>query len=68
MPLGVGSSGEVVDVSPSGNIRPVSFEDPGAGFIVLDLTDALEAEGFDRKIESTYSREQAEVRRHLSPC
>jgi hypothetical protein len=67
MPLGVGSSGEVVDVSPSWNIRPVSLEDPGAVFVILDLTDALEAEGFDGEIQTAHSAEQTQVL-HPSPC
>jgi hypothetical protein len=51
--LGVGSSAELSDISPSGNSRPPSLEDSGAVFVPLDLSDAFEAEGFDGEVDSS---------------
>jgi hypothetical protein len=53
-PVGVGSSGEPVDVSPSGDVGPPAFENGSARWLVLDLSDASEAKGsFDREVKSS---------------
>lgn len=51
--LGVGSSRESVDISPAGDIRPVSLENGSAGWLVLDLSDASPSELFDGEVESS---------------
>jgi hypothetical protein len=49
--VGVGRSADVVDVSPSWNIRPPSFEDSGGVVVPLDLSDAGVSVGFDGEVE-----------------
>jgi hypothetical protein len=47
--VGVGS--KTVDVSPPGDIGPPSLENGSAGWVVLDLSDASVAVGFDGEVE-----------------
>jgi hypothetical protein len=61
--FGVGSSVELGDVSPTGNSRPPSLEDSGAGRVDLDLPDGPEPEGFDGEVETPDPGEEGEVRR-----
>jgi hypothetical protein len=50
-----------VDVSPSGDVGPVSGENGSAGWLDLDLPDAAETEGLDGEVESSDPCEEAEV-------
>jgi hypothetical protein len=56
--VGVGSSTESVDVSPSGDVGPVSGENGSAGWLDLDLSDALKPERLHGEIQPADTAEQ----------
>jgi hypothetical protein len=58
--FGVGSSGEVGDISPPWNAGPVSLEDSGAVGVPLDLGGASVAEGFGGEVETADPGEEAD--------